>query len=747
MKNRATMLLLCLLILSAKLFAQETLMGMVMEETKNGKFKPIPFANVFWLGTQTGAVTDTNGSFEIPLVANINSLVVSYVGYKNDTLHITKKNKLTIVLRPYEMLDEVNVVYEKRGTEISYLDPLKVENIGEKELFKAACCNLSESFETNPSVDVAYADAVTGTKQIQMLGLDGKYAQITRESMPDVRGLSAVQGLTYIPGTWIESLQLNKGAGSVVNGFESLTGQINVELKKPENADPLFVNAYVNQGGRTELNVDAAHKFNEKVSTMVLVHGNMRPIEVDGNNDGFLDFPTGQQINVVNRWKFTNNKGWEGQLAGRGIVEDRTGGQYFGAPEDTAAPQPYKVHWKTNRAELWGKTGYVFKNAKFRSVGFQGSVLYHDYKSGYGNTVYNANQQSGYVNSIYQDILGTTTHKYKVGLSLMYDKYDEQLNGVDYNRTEIVPGAFAEYTFTYFEKFALVAGLRADYHNYYGLFFTPRLHMRYEFKEGSVLRVSGGKGTRTANVIADNQSLLASSRTWIILGDNQIQGFGLKQEKAWNFGANFTQNFRLNYRPATFALDVYHTEFENQTVIDREDPTKVRVYNLVGRSFATSLQAQVDYSIYRGFDARIAYRWYDVETDYSAGRLKSPFVASHRAFINLSYETKSEWKFDYTVQWQGKKRIPSTLESPVLYQVGSYSPDLFLMNAQITKSWGKKFALYVGMENITNVKQNNPVISASDPYGTYFDSSMVWGPIFGRMTYLGVRWSPKSVPN
>jgi outer membrane receptor for ferrienterochelin and colicins len=741
MTSKALRLLLFFLVFSGAMFAQETLNGTVMEKNAGVGERPIPFASVYWLGTQTGASTDSNGVFVIERNEFSKRLVVSSVGFNSDTISIKNNKTLKVVLSPLQ-LDAVDVFYEKRGTEISYLDPLKVENIGEKELQKAACCNLSESFETNPSIDAVYADAVTGTKQIQMLGLDGKYAQITRESMPDIRGLSTVQGLSYIPGTWIESIQLNKGAGSVVNGFESVTGQINVELKKPEEADPLFVNAYVNQGGRTELNIDAAHRFNEKVSTMLFVHGDLRPIEVDGNNDGFLDFPTGQQINVVNRWKFKGKKGWASQIGARGIIEDRSGGQFSTEPEDSTLAQPFNVNWSTKRAEVWGKVGYVFQNAKFRSIGFQGSALYHDYQSTFGGVDYNANQQSGYFNTIFQDILGTTTHKYKAGLSLMYEKYDEQLGDGSFQRTEVVPGAFFEYAFNYFEKIGVVAGMRADYHNFYGLFFTPRLHVRYEVKDGSVLRLSGGKGSRTSNVISENQAMLASSRQWIILGEEDIPGFGLQQEKAWNFGANFTQEFRLNYRPATFSVDAYHTEFENQTVIDREDPTTLRIYNLEGRSFATSLQAQVDYSIYRGFDLRLAYRWYDVRTDYASGLLKAPLIASHRAFINVSYETKSDWQFDATAQWQGQKRIPNTTSSPVQFQMDDYSPDLFLLNAQVTKTWKDNLAIYLGMENITNVKQNNPIISSDNPSSEYFDSSMIWGPVFGRMTYLGFRWTP-----
>ncbi|NQV51910.1 MAG: TonB-dependent receptor [Flavobacteriales bacterium] len=732
-------LLVGLLILFGSLgFAQKNISGVVIEETKAGKFRPIPFANVYWLGTQSGTSTDTTGYFELPMNPDTRRLIFSYVGYSSDTVKVEQPDKLTIILKHEQVLDAVEVVYREKSTEISYMDALKTEQIGQDELYKAACCNLSESFETNPSVDVAITDAVTGTKQIQMLGLDGKYTQITREAIPDIRGLASVQGLTYIPGTWIESIQLNKGSGSVASGFESVTGQINVELEKPEKMNRWFLNGYGNQGGRTELNLNASQKLSDKVSTGVLLHGNIRPIEVNGNGDEFLDFPTGHMVNAVNRWKFTNNKGWEGQLGMRAIDEEKRGGQI-----DQEIGFPYELGWNTRRYEVWGKSGFVFPNAKYKSAGIQTKLVHHDYDGFFGNRQYKAQQQSGYVNTLYQSIFGTSTHKFRTGASFQYDKFTESLDSNQYNREEVVPGAFFEYTFTYFTKFSAVAGIRTDYHNYYGAFVTPRLHMRYEIKEGSVVRASAGRGQRTANVIAENISLLATSRAWEIDGDPSIPGFGLRQEIAWNFGLNFVQNLRIDYRPATLSIDFYHTEFENQTVVDMEDPRKVRIYDLVGRSYSTSAQAQFDYELVRNLDVRVAYRWYDVMTDYSGTLLSKPYISRHRAFVNLSYETKNDWTFDYTVQWQGPKRIPNTESNPVEYQLDKQSPDLILMNAQVSKSWKDRFSVYAGMENITNVKQPNPIVASNDPFGGYFDSSFIWGPIFGRMTYVGFRLKSK----
>ncbi|GAB4378290.1 MAG: TonB-dependent receptor plug domain-containing protein [Salibacteraceae bacterium] len=731
-------------LLTTAIVAQAQVMsGVVLEESENGKFNPLPFANVYWLRTNVGASTDTNGVFEIPLHPKADTLIISYVGYKPDTIKVTQPDKLTIVLKKKNVLREVEVVYRTKGTEISYMNPIKVETIGEKELYKAACCNLSESFETNPSVDVATTDAVSGTRQIQMLGLDGKYTQITRESIPNVRGLSSRQGLTFIPGTWIESIQLNKGAGSVVNGFESITGQINTELVKPESGEPYFFNGYVNQGGRTEFNAHFSKRINPALSHATLLHTNFRPIEVDGNGDGFLDFPTGIQLNLVERLKVNlPSKGWEAQVGGQVVGEQRTGGQSANAAENPLHG-PYRASWSTGRGEVWSKVGYVFPEARYRSIGIQASALAQKGDHRYGLHQWTSLQRSGYLNAIYQSIIGTTSHKFRTGLSYMYDDYDETLDSMRFARTEMVPGAFFEYSYNYFDKLGIVAGLRADYHNYYGPFFTPRLHVRYEIAEGTVLRLSGGRGQRTSNVIAENVSYLITSRRWIIHGDSSIPGFGLRPEVGWNAGANITREFKIDYRPAVFTVDFYHTEFSQQTVVDLDRSAReVHFYNLSGRSYSTSTQVQFDYELYHRLDLRMAYRWYEVRTTLAGSLRDRPFVAKHRALVNLAYETQSDWFFDLTAHWQGSMRIPSTAENPEPYQRSTRSPDIVLLNAQVTKSLGKQFDLYVGAENITDVRQKEPIIAAGDPFGPYFDSSMIWGPIFGRMFYMGFRLKP-----
>lgn len=726
--------------------ASENIKGIVYGIGQDGKKTALPMANVYWENTQTATITDNQGKFKIQKNKNSNSLIVSFVGYLPDTLKITREKNLEVNLQESVELDEVAIVSRKKGMETDFLNPLGVRKIGEKELNKAACCNLSESFETNPSVDVSFTDAVTGTRQIMMLGLAGPYSQITRENMPDIRGLSAIYGLTYIPGTWIQGIQLIKGTGSVVNGFESIAGQINVEMKRPNCDEKVFLNAYANEAGRLEGNANLRLFKNEKWSSSLLLHASNNSLKHDKNDDGFLDKPLMKQYVLLNRWELRNSNGLHFEFGGKGTYIDNLGGQLsFDLKSDEGTTNAWGMHIETKRLDAWTKIGKVNPNKEYQSIGVQISGSYHDQNSFFGLNNYDASQTSLYGNVIFQSIIGNTNHKYRTGISFQMDDYIEDFNLINFNRQEIVPGAFFEYTYSHLDKFNLVAGIRADHHNLFGTFFTPRMHARYAPSENTIFRISAGKGHRTANIISENTGLLATSRQIIIQSDlNNGKPYGLDQEIAWNYGINLTQHFTLDYREGLISLDFYRTDFENQIIVDLEqNPQQAVFYNLNGKSYSNSFQAQLDYEIIKRLDFRVAYRWYDVKTNYD-GELKSkPLVAENRAFINLGYETRNFWKFDYTLNWQGSKRVPSTLSNPEQYQVSDQSPEFYTMNFQITKSWKKLFDIYVGVENILDYKQKNPIISSDQAFGPYFDSSLIWGPVFGRGIYIGLRYKIK----
>ncbi|MBS1777606.1 MAG: TonB-dependent receptor [Bacteroidetes bacterium] len=639
-------------------------------------------------------------------------------------------------------LDEVIIRQKQKATTISSISTLKTENIGTRELLKAACCNLSESFETTPSVDIAFTDAVTGYKQIQMLGLAGAYTSITRENIPDARGLIAITGLTFTPGTWIESMQLSKGTGSVVNGYESVAGQINVEWKKPfdDKQEKLLLNLYQSSQGRTEGNAVYTKKLNSKLSTNLFLHGRSQWLKLDENKDGFLDQPLDKQFIGANRWFWFGPNNWEVQAGVKAVYVNNIGGQWnYEKGTEQIAGNPWGFQLNMQRYEGWAKIGKILPR-KATSVGLQLSAIHHQQDAVYGSRNYDALQNSFYANLIYQTYVGNTNHTLKAGASTLIDNYDENFAAQKYARVETVPGVFAEYAYNG-KNWNLIGGLRADYHSIFGAFVTPRLHLRYAPFPRTVIRASVGRAQRTANIFAENMGYMASNRAFIIQTTETGKAYGLNPEVAWNMGVNLTQKFQLDYRDGSFGVDYYYTRFNNQIVVDVEDPGSVRFYNLSGLSFAHSLQGQFDYELLHNFDLRLAYRWYDVRTTYSGELKEKPLVAAHRAFANLAYETRNKWRFDVTVQWVGTKRIPSMWgKNGTTIMPDSKSPDFVMLNAQLSKTWKENFELYLGGENLTNYMMHHPVMGAQNPYGKTFDASMTWGPIMGVNVYAGMRW-------
>jgi outer membrane cobalamin receptor len=719
-----------------------TINGVVMSEDKKGNFIPLPGATLTWTGKQEGAMTDKHGVFSVPFTGPGN-LVISYTGYKPDTVHIATTADVQIILASNGMLNEIKITAKAKSTYVSTSNAFRVATITSKELLKAACCNLSESFETNPSVDVSYSDAVTGSKQIQLLGLSGIYTQLTVENLPGPRGLATPLGLNSIAGPWIESIQLSKGTGSVVNGYESIAGQINVELKKPETSDKLYLNGYVNSMGRTDLNLNYAVKLNNKWSTAFLLHDDFLYNKTDFNEDGFRDLPTGNQFSAVNRWKYDNGKGFMIQFGAKMLLDNKTGGEldYNG---DKYNNQVYGLGIETERYEGFAKIGYVFPGKKYRSVGLQLSGFTHQQDAYFGLDPYNGSQENFYSNLIYQDIIGTTTHKYRAGISFSSDNYSEMYQNMQYNRSEVVPGAFFEYTYTMNDKFNLVAGIRADHNSLFGWFATPRLNLRYEPVKGTTIRLSGGRGQRTANVFVENMGSLVSSRMVSIIGGTAGKAYGLDPEVAWNKGISVDQKLKMFKRDAMISVDFFRNDFQNQVVADMEDPRQLKFYNLNGRSYSNSFQVELTATPVKNFDVRLAYRWFDVKTTYGTELLQKPFTATHRAFMNLAYDVEG-WKFDYTLNFVGEKRLPSTESNPPQYQFPLVSSVYVTMNAQISKSIGKKKAweLYVGGENLTDFIQQQAIIAADQPFSQYFDASMIWGPVIGRMFYGGFRFKIK----
>ncbi len=727
-----------------------TIKGVILDaKTK----EPIPGAYIRTIDKQFNQVSDANGAFSIVVPDSVSSLQITSMGFETHIASLSStQNELEIFLKEEPQnateVKGVSVIGRKQTTNISTSGVTKVERIGAGELMKAACCNLSESFETTPSVDVGFTDAVSGYKQIQMLGLAGAYTSFTRENIPDIRGLAAITGLTFTPGTFVESMQLSKGAGSVVNGFEGTAVQINVEWLKPfETKTPRMVlNGYQSTQGRSEGNLILSHNFNRHLSTSVMLHGRGDWMKVDMNKDGFLDNPMGNNFVGSNRWFYFGDKGLEIQGGFKAIVLNTAGGQKdYEKGMEQVVGNPWGYQNKVNRLETWAKIGKVFPSKPYKSMGLQLSGIFHEQENKYGTRNYQGNQTSFYANYIYQSIIGNTNNIIKFGASAQVDKYEEQFVQSSFKRTETVPGAFVEYAYKWMDKFNLVAGLRGDYNNIFGAFLTPRLHLRYAPNEQTAIRASLGRAQRTANVFAENMGLMATGRDFYFNG-NAVQNYStaayaFNPEVAWNMGLNFTKKFMLNYRDGTFGVDYYYTNFTNQVVVDLEQYNAVNFYNLDGKSYSHSFQMQLDYEPIRFLDVRLAYRFYDVKTSYANELLQKPLVAAHRAFANVGYTTKNQWKFDYTVQWIGSKRLPQHFhEHHNKLAASSMTPSFWMMNAQINKIFKDGFLnVYVGVENILNEMQHPLIMGASTPYGQNFDASLVWGSGMGRNIYAGFK--------
>lgn len=649
-----------------------------------------------------------------------------------------------------DTLKTVTVEGSRKGIKKSLNVTANTTLVTSKELLKAACCNLAESFETNPSIDVNFSDALTGTKQIKMLGLTSPYILIAEENIPSVRGASQAYGMSFTPGTWVESIQITKGAGSVVNGFESISGQINTELIKPIGDIPFFLNAYGDTGSRYELNTHFNKKVSDKWSTSLFVHGNARVAKNDMNDDGFLDNPLGKQFNVVNRWQYANpESGWVSFLNLRYMNDEKQTGQLdFDPDRDKLTTNFWGSEINTERLDFSSKVGYVFKDMPYQSIGFQNAFSNHNQQSYFGLNQYNIKQQSYYSNLIFNSIISNTMHKFATGLNFTYDKYAEFVNLADVSRIDNSVGAFFEYTFDDNDKFSYILGGRMDYHNRLGAFFTPRLHVKYNPWEKSVFRFSAGRGKRAANIFAENQNLFASSRVFSVL-DTNGKIYGLDAEIAWNYGLSFTQNFMLFGMKADTTIDFYRTDFQNQAVVDiMNSPQQVLFYNLDGKSYANSLQLDFNVEIIKHLNLRTAYKYYDISTDYISGSYQRPLQAKHRFFGNVEYATHivdngKQWRFDFTWNWLGKQQLPNTSTNPQQDRLPNFSPSFSTLNAQITRTFSSTFEVYLGGENIGNYTQNKAVLGADNPFGPTFDTSIVYAPVFGQMYYAGLRFKIK----
>ena len=748
---------------------------------------PLVGANVYWAGTTVGVATDLDGRFQLESVKTTNLLVTSFMGYHNDTTEVSSHSELTIVLVSDLVLEEVNIVERKMAVLRSRVSALQTETITGEALCMAACCNLSESFETSASVDVAYSDAATGAKQIRLLGLNGTYVQLLTENTPNIRGLAQSFGMEYIPGPWMEAIQVSKGTSSVLNGYEAIAGQINVEYLKPQTQDPISLNAMISTETHAEVNATGGWDLNDKVSTGILFHAQNMSLELDHNHDGFLDMPKNTNVNLLNRW-YVKTGDYTGQFLVRGLYDRRQGGL---TKEATEALSPYKIDLNTWRVDGFMKNGYVFDTELGTSIGVITSASYHNQQNTYDPRQWDAAQTNAYLNAIFQTSFDDSAtdhwddhqHKLSAGVSLNYDGYVEEIGvlgdkAMRLDRWEVTPGVFAEYTYTYKDMLTLLAGIREDYSSTYGFFTTPRMNVRFAPFEWWTLRGSVGLGYRSPNAIADNAAYLASNRIYQFFTTlhnstphyTTLPHAELAQERSMNTGLSTVFYIPMGKRELQLSGEYYYTKFLDGVITDMDRSLQgITLYNMHdvegAKYFSHNWQVEASMEILRGWTMTAAFRYTDVKqttfnTDANEYQLREkPLQNKFKGIITTSYQTPLKtWQFDLTAQFNGEGRMPDGFQIPEgsnQYRVHNgciyhkWYPQLL---GQITKFF-RTWSIYLGAENMTNFTQDNPIVGERleakgdkqggfvNPQSANYDASMIWAPIHGWKMYLGFRWA------
>ena len=624
-------------------------------------------------------------------------------------------------------LSEVTVAAHQSGR-IKASTIGNTEMISSKELLRAACCNLGESFTTNPSVDVNYADAATGAKQIKLLGLSGTYVQMLTENIPNYRGLAAPFSLSYIPGPWMQSIQVSKGASSVKNGYESITGQINVEFKKPQATPFADANLFYKSKGKLEANLGANLQLSKRWSTALLGHYEILDKVHDGNDDGFVDMPKVRQGSLQSRWAWMGEN-YIFQASIKGLKEHREGGQM--AMHDTLCTlhEPYLIDITNERYEAFAKNAYILDSEHGTNIALILSGSLHHENAYYGHRQYNADQRNGYASLMFESDFDEH-HSLSTGISLNHDYLDEQTSKSD----ETTPGVYVQYTYKLGEQLTLMGGLRWDHSNIYGGFITPRMHLKYSPNDIITLRGSIGKGYRTSHVLAENNYLLASGREIIIDRD-------LDQEEAWNYGLSAVFSIPIGSKKLELNAEYYYTNFLHQTVMDLDsNPHAVHFTNLDGDSYSHTWQVEATYPFFEGFTMTATYRRTDVKCTYNGLLREKPLTNKYKGLLTASYAPGlGKWQFDVTLQLNGGGRMPNSyIDFDGQPSWDEHYKGYEQLSAQVTRFF-RYWSIYAGGENITGFRQKNPIIGADNPWSSHFDSTMIWGPIHGAIYYIGVR--------
>ena len=780
MKRILFISLLCLAALPA---AGQMLHGSVFYNKPNGGTEPLPFAQVYHMEREKLIETDANGEFTLRLTARA-TLIATYVGYTRDTVVVEPgTTEASFYLSGENDLSESKVTAQQ--STLPKLKSVKTEVITAAGLCKMACCALAESFENSASVTVGYSDAVTGARQIKLLGLSGTYTQMLDENRPVMRGIAAPFGMSFVPGQWLESIQIAKGPSSVINGLEAITGQINMEHRKPTDETPLFVQIYGSSDAMFEGNIASAIQFNEKWSMINMAHVGGTAMKMDHNGDGFRDEPEDLQLNFTSRWLYYAPSGMQIRFGGRFLWDDRLGGQ-MDATKDNDSNLWHQI-WGSriiNRgANGYFKIGVPLNEENSANIALVADFNHHEFDSFFGQRNYDATQNSAFANLIYQNEINEV-HKVEFGATWQFDDltqgygYDyDNLYAVnhpwflpvnspwyDFSRRENAISGFGEYTLTLEDKFTFVGGLNLQYNSLHGWLYAPRTNVRWSPADWVTLRALGGRGYRTANIFTDNLGIFSTGKVFALTGDRlphydviPMSGDLDLLEDAWTWGGNVTfyLPFGAEGTDTYLSFDYFRNDFNKQVIVDTElDPTTVLFYNLDGQSYTNTYQVDFSVDPIERFKITATFRYTDAKvTLLNQGLVERPMTSRYKGVLNLQYATAmNKWTFDFTAQLNGPMRLPGFAAEAWGMETSPVYPMFY---AQVTRKF-RGIDVYAGVENIGGYRQHDAIIGADKPFefytrwaegrwagieSTMFDASSVWGPLMGRKFYLGLRYT------
>ncbi len=721
----------------------QTVKGTIVDEN----MEVLIGANIFWIESTVGTASDEMGTFEISGEGiEDQRLIITYLGYQNDTLIIDGDADFLVQMIPTNTLGEIVVEGKQSGGYISSTEAIKMEVVNEVELGKAACCDLAGCFNTNASVEPGTTNIITQSKELKILGLSGIYNQLLLDGFPLLQGLSYTYGVSSVPGPFVKTIFVAKGANSVLQGTESISGQINVILHPPVDAAPFYFNAFVNSFWEKQFNVYSAQQKG-KFSNFIGGHLVLPASKFDRNDDTFLDLPRLNRYELLDKWIWGNDKenGWFNRGGIRWTKEKRTGGQEDYDPKtDLGSSTVYGQHVDYNQFDGWKRTSYRFN--EFHATALILSGQYHDQDSWYGETNYRGKQYL--MNAVLQhEFIYKNGSSLRGGLSYKYMDINETIEfsnnplnktfDGNYEFRERIPGIFAENTLFFLEdKFTWMIGLRTDHLNEFGWKISPRSLLKYTPKERTDIRLSAGYGWHNPKVFSEQSRVLSTQR------DIHFHG-RLRPDEAWNYGINLTQKFETNRISGTFTTDFYRTRFLNHVQAHyHQDHDAIDFSNNDKKAIGNGFQAEIILDMWDWVTLKNAYNFLDIRhTDLEGRKGTMDFITKHSFLTTFSLAPKGQdWHFDLTSHWYGKKKLPDTSFYPDDFRQSAYSIPYTIFNAQFTYKW-KDFEWYAGCENILGFVQDDPIISAANPYNTYFDTSFAWGPTKGREGYLGIRYT------